>query len=204
MIMKWILIGCIGMVITACSSKKSGEELLKEFRRKAALTYCECVFTDTTRIINRDSCGVETANKMERLKTEDKQYASLNTTEFEYFMEPEMEQVCPGFKELLGRQIKRLEARIREMAEDDLYLQATTNEFSGKLLSWEKLPKGEGEYEIVVRSAKDSTTRTFISQAHPPKDDDADIIYVIFEPNEAAYHEKYPFRAVQVRFVNKK
>ncbi|HEX2628501.1 MAG TPA: hypothetical protein VHM26_05810, partial [Chitinophagaceae bacterium] len=142
--MKWILIASVGIMIVACSSKKSEAELLKEFRRQSAQAYCECVFADTTRFVDSDSCGAEVNKKMERVKKENAEYASLNTPEFEYFNEPEVEKVCPGLKELSKRQLEKLESKVREMAKEQSELEPVFGgDFGGTLLSWQKLREGE-------------------------------------------------------------
>lgn len=194
MAMKWILLISIGIAVTSCSSRKIKNE--EQVYDEAALAYCQCVLVDTTRIINTDSCK----SRMQAILSsdEEKKYFLSDTNRFYFEATMRLEKVCPNWMSILKRQAEAL-------AQERSYLpQPASNEFTGTLLSWEKLPKGEGEYEIVVKSAKDSATRTFISQARPPAGGSPDIIYVTFEPNEAAYHEKYPFRAVQVRFTNKK
>lgn len=203
MAMKWILIGSIGIMIASCTSKTGNEKVLEEFKHEGALAYCECVFADTSGLINIDSCRSQTMKKLDEKKKNESRFAVLDTMEFEIYFEPdEMEKVCPGWKDLMAN---KLEETATKLAKEKSYLPTPEgDEFTGTLLSWEKLPQGEKEYEIVVRSAMDSTTRTFITQARPPAGGDPGIIYVTFEPNEAAYHEKYPFRAVQVRFTNKK
>lgn len=197
--MKWTLIGCIGIMIASCGSDNKGKAI--DLRKEGSVLLCECVMADTVNF-KQDSCLKEVGEKFNELLHKEN-FSALDTMEFEIFFEPdEMEEVCPGWKALVNR--KQLTDAATDMAKDKSYMPAVENEMAGKILSWQKLEKGEGEYEIVVRSTKDSITHTFITQAKPPKGDEPAIIYITFEPNEAAYHEKYPFRAVQVRFTSKK
>lgn len=194
--MKWILTGCIGIMLAACSSNKNNDERLMQLHKEAARVYCECIFGDTLKFTGEDSCVALSNKIVEPVKTD-----SIDSDLLVY---RELEANCPGWKELMQRQYQRLNDAATKMAQDRSYQPTPSdNEHSGTLLSWQKLPKGEGEYELVMRSAKDSTTYTFITQAKPPKGAEPHTIYVTFEPNEAAYHEKYPYRAVQVRFTHK-
>jgi len=194
--MKWILAGCIGIMIAGCSSNKNKEGELVQLHKEAARVYCECIFGDTLNFRGEDSCIALSRKIVDPAQTD-----SLYS---EKVILIQLEANCPGWKELMQRQYERLNDAATKLAQDRSYLPTLSeNEHAGTLLSWKKLPKGEGEYELVMRSEKDSTTYTFITQAKPPKGAEPHIIYVTFEPNEAAYHEKYPYRAVKVGFTHK-
>lgn len=193
MVMKWILIVSTGIVIASCSSRKIKSE--EQVYEEAALTYCQCVLVDTTRTVNTDSCKLRMRATLN--SDEENKYFLPDTSNFYFQATMRLEKVCPNWMSILKRQAEAL-------AKNESYrVQPAITEFAGTILSWQKLQQGEGEYELVMKSAKDSITRTFITQAKPPKGDEPAILYVTFEPNEAAYHEKYPFRAVQIRYTNK-
>ena len=193
MVMKWILIVSMGIMVASCSSRKIKSE--EQVYDEAALAYCQCVLVDTTRIVNTDSCKLRMQATLN--DKEEEKYFLPDTGNFYFQATMRLQKVCPNWMNILKRQAEAL-------ARSDSYRwQPAINEFAGTILLWQKLEHGEGEYELVMKSIKDSTTRTFITQAKPPKGDEPAILYVTFEPNEAAYHEKYPYRAVQLRFTNK-
>ena len=199
--MKWILVTCMVLVLSSClSNNKQKETDEQKLSRRTALRYCECLLIDTTRGINTDSCFIEKMREM----TRDKNYTFIRDSAFVHTLDSTLDKQCLGWRELLERQRKRLEQGATKLANDESYLISSGgSELAGTLLSWKKLPQGENEYEIVVKSTTDGFIRTFISQARPPKSGMPDVIYVTFEPNEAAYPEKYPLRVVKVRVTNK-
>jgi hypothetical protein len=206
MYMKWIWLVSI-VIIAGCAAK--GDK--KNAVGKVAQSYCECIYADTTKWINTDSCfkasvAVNAADvKQAGLDSNFSGMMDGDMEEAGVDLAVELERMCPGWSLLELRRNEKLQQAAIQLAKQKDYLPAGDNIFSGKVLTWQLLPKGEKEYEIKMMAKDGVTTRTFITQIPPsPAVESAAIIHITFEKNEAAFHEKYEYRAVHLNLLSNK
>lgn len=204
--MKWIWLVSVIIIIAGCATRADKKNAIGQ----VAQSYCECIYADTTKRINTDSCFKASVAVNATAVTEaglDSNFSRMMDGDMEEAgvdLAVELERMCPGWALLELRQKEKLQQVGVQLANQKDYLPAGNNIFSGKVLTWQLLPKGEKEYEIKMMAKDGRTTRTFITQIPPsPAVESAAIIHITFEKNEAAFHEKYEYRAVQLSFSKK-
>jgi 16S rRNA C1402 (ribose-2'-O) methylase RsmI len=162
-------------------------------------TFCNCVNKDTlaNSIEKGDSCLKLSLKKNYTMIKQEGIDTAYSNPSFYKELSKKIMASCPEYRERVAREIqKKQESEYRQYQEE---LKTT---YSGVFVSQTKL--SNGEYELVIKSNKNNSTRTFISktsinekEAAKPKAE----VSVKFKSNTSSLRAKYQFRAESVSII---